>query len=107
LTADRHGHLTTAAAPAVCAARIACCRRDIRNCMVALAKDEALLSRLFQYRFQAGQRTDRPQFGNLFLARFACLRVISRKGSRFEQILAIRGRIFHPRFPTFTWSLRS
>jgi len=27
---------------------------DIRNCMVALSEDEALLSRLFQYRFQAG-----------------------------------------------------
>ena len=27
---------------------------DIRNCMVALSKDEALLGRLFQYRFKAG-----------------------------------------------------
>src|SRR3981189_2655279 len=27
---------------------------DIRNCMVALSKDEALLGRLFQYRFHAG-----------------------------------------------------
>jgi uncharacterized cofD-like protein len=27
---------------------------DIRNCMVALSEDEGLLSRLFQYRFQAG-----------------------------------------------------
>ena len=25
---------------------------DIRNCMVALSEDSALLSRLFQYRFQ-------------------------------------------------------
>src|SRR6202521_1723960 len=28
---------------------------DIRNCMVALSKDEALLGRLFQYRFNAGR----------------------------------------------------
>src|SRR4051812_16381070 len=28
---------------------------DIRNCMVALAEDEALLSRLFQYRFSRGE----------------------------------------------------
>ncbi len=28
---------------------------DIRNCMVALSEDEALLARLFQYRFRAGQ----------------------------------------------------
>ena len=27
---------------------------DIRNCMVALSQDEALLGRLFQYRFHAG-----------------------------------------------------
>src|ERR1051325_228132 len=27
---------------------------DIRNCMVALSEDEALLSRLFQYRFSSG-----------------------------------------------------
>src|SRR5260370_6659961 len=29
---------------------------DIRNCMVALSNDEALLGRLFQYRFHAGRR---------------------------------------------------
>ena len=28
---------------------------DIRNCMVALSQDEALLGRLFQYRFHAGR----------------------------------------------------
>src|SRR5580658_8243020 len=27
---------------------------DVRNCMVALSEDEALLSRLFQYRFAGG-----------------------------------------------------
>ena len=27
---------------------------DIRNCMTALSEDEALLSRLFSYRFSAG-----------------------------------------------------
>ncbi len=41
---------------------------DIRNCMVALSKDEALLSRLFQYRFQAGRGLIGHNFGNLFLA---------------------------------------
>ena len=34
---------------------------DIRNCMVALAEDSALLSRLFQYRFQAGLGLEGPQ----------------------------------------------
>src|ERR1700704_4364704 len=28
---------------------------DIRNCMVAMSEDEGLLSRLFQYRFDAGR----------------------------------------------------
>ena len=40
---------------------------DIRNCMVALSEDEALLSRLFQYRFQSGLGLKGHSFGNLFL----------------------------------------
>src|SRR5256714_1611367 len=40
---------------------------DIRNCMVALSEDEALLSRLFQYRFQDGHGLKGHSFGNLFL----------------------------------------
>src|ERR1043165_651272 len=41
---------------------------DIRNCMVALSEDEALLSRLFQYRFHAGRGLKGHSFGNLFVA---------------------------------------
>ncbi len=40
---------------------------DIRNCMVALSEDSALLSRLFQYRFSAGRGLKGHSFGNLFL----------------------------------------
>src|SRR5713101_2349414 len=40
---------------------------DIRSCMVALSEDEALLSRLFQYRFQDGHGLKGHSFGNLFL----------------------------------------
>jgi uncharacterized cofD-like protein len=40
---------------------------DIRNCMVALSEDEALLARLFQYRFAAGRGLKGHSFGNLFL----------------------------------------
>jgi uncharacterized cofD-like protein len=40
---------------------------DIRNCMVALSEDSGLLSRLFQYRFQAGRGLKGHSFGNLFL----------------------------------------
>jgi uncharacterized cofD-like protein len=68
---------------------------DIRNCMVALSKDETLLSRLFQYRFHAGRGLVGHNFGNLFLAALThvtgdfaeAIRVSSR-------VLAIRGRIF-------------
>src|SRR3979490_2755503 len=40
---------------------------DIRNCMVAMSEDEALLSRLFQYRFSSGRGLKGHSFGNLFL----------------------------------------
>ncbi|HYL86066.1 MAG TPA: gluconeogenesis factor YvcK family protein [Candidatus Angelobacter sp.] len=68
---------------------------DIRNCMVALSKDEALMGRLFQYRFHAGRGLTGHNFGNLFLAALThvtgdfteAIRVSSR-------VLAIRGRIF-------------
>ena len=41
---------------------------DIRNCIVALSEDEALLSKLFQYRFTAGEGLEGHNFGNLFVA---------------------------------------
>jgi len=40
---------------------------DIRNCMVALSEDSALLAQLFQYRFSAGRGLKGHSFGNLFL----------------------------------------
>lgn len=40
---------------------------DIRNCMVALSEDEALLSKLFQYRFSEGRGLKGHSFGNLFV----------------------------------------
>src|SRR5579863_184430 len=36
---------------------------DIRNCLVALSEDEALLSRLFQYRFESGTGLKGHSFG--------------------------------------------
>src|ERR1700748_595187 len=40
---------------------------DIRNCMVALSEDSALLARLFQHRFASGRGLKGHSFGNLFL----------------------------------------
>ncbi len=41
---------------------------DFRNCIAALADDEALLTRLFQYRFSTGIGLQGHSFGNLFLS---------------------------------------
>lgn len=41
---------------------------DVRNCLVALANDEALVTDLFKYRFSEGNGLVGHSFGNLFLA---------------------------------------
>lgn len=40
---------------------------DIRNCIAALADDEDLVTKLFQYRFKNGEGLEGHSFGNLFL----------------------------------------
>lgn len=68
---------------------------DIRNCLVALSEDEALLSRLFQHRFAAGRGLKGHNFGNLFLT--ALTQVTGDFGHAIalsSEILASRGRIF-------------
>jgi uncharacterized cofD-like protein len=68
---------------------------DIRNCMVALSKDEALLSRLFQYRFHVGRGLRGHNFGNLFLAALTHVTGDFAEAVReSSRVLAIRGRIF-------------
>ena len=41
---------------------------DVRNCLVALADDEALVTDLFRFRFTEGEGLSGHSFGNLFLA---------------------------------------
>ena len=41
---------------------------DFRNCLVALAEDESLVGKLFQYRFSKGEGLQGHSFGNLFIA---------------------------------------
>ncbi|MGB7845429.1 MAG: gluconeogenesis factor YvcK family protein [Candidatus Acidiferrum sp.] len=68
---------------------------DIRNCMVALSKDEALLSRLFQYRFHAGRGLTGHNFGNLFLTALTHVTGDFAEAVRVSsKVLAVRGRIF-------------
>jgi uncharacterized cofD-like protein len=68
---------------------------DIRNCMVAMSKDEALMGRLFQYRFHAGRGLIGHNFGNLFLAALTHVTGDFAEAVRVSsKVLAIRGRIF-------------
>src|SRR5580700_6597048 len=68
---------------------------DIRNCMVALSKDEHLLGQLFQYRFPAGRGLEGHSFGNLFLTALTNVTGDFPEAVRVSgQVLAIRGRIF-------------
>lgn len=68
---------------------------DIRNCMVALAEDEALLTRLFQYRFDSGRGLRGHSFGNLFLAVMTQVTGDFGKAVKLSsEVLAITGRIY-------------
>lgn len=68
---------------------------DIRNCMVALSKDEHLLTHLFQYRFPSGGGLGGHSFGNLFLTALTNVTGDFPEAIRVSsQVLAIRGRIF-------------
>jgi uncharacterized cofD-like protein len=68
---------------------------DIRNCMVALSRDELLLGDLFQYRFPAGRGLAGHSFGNLFLTALTNVTGdFPRAVQVSAQVLAIRGRIY-------------
>lgn len=61
---------------------------DIRNCLAALSSDEALLSQLFQYRFEESEDgLGGHSFGNLFITALAEI-----TGS-FEEAVAESGRV--------------
>jgi uncharacterized cofD-like protein len=68
---------------------------DIRNCIVALADSETLMSDLFQYRFeQEGSALDGHSFGNLFIT------ALTQVSGSFElavaessRVLAVRGQV--------------
>jgi uncharacterized cofD-like protein len=68
---------------------------DIRNCIVALSEKEALLSRLFQYRFRAGEGLEGHSFGNLFLSAMTDITGDFSEAVRHAAaILATRGNIY-------------
>jgi len=68
---------------------------DIRNCIVALADDEDLLARLFQYRFPNGGGLVGHSFGNLFLTALTGITGDFHQAIlTAEQVLSVRGKIF-------------
>lgn len=68
---------------------------DIRNCMVALSEDEALLSRLFQHRFSGDGPLSGHNFGNLFLAALSEMTGDFAEAVRLSSgILASKGHIY-------------
>jgi uncharacterized cofD-like protein len=67
---------------------------DFRNCIAALADDEALMTQLFQYRFGNGKGLDGHSLGNLFITAMAEVtgsfeRAILESG----RVLAVQGRV--------------
>jgi len=67
---------------------------DFRNCIAALADDEALTTQLFQYRFGDDSGLNGHSFGNLFITAMAEVtgsfeRAILESG----RVLAVRGRV--------------
>jgi uncharacterized cofD-like protein len=64
---------------------------DFRNCIAALADDDALTTQLFQYRFRSGQGLEGHSFGNLFITAMTDV-----TGS-FENALYESGRVLNIR----------
>src|SRR5436190_17009253 len=68
---------------------------DIRNCIVALSEDEALLSKLFRHRFEKGSGLEGHSFGNLFLAALTSITSDFSEAVRLSaEILLTRGHIY-------------
>ena len=67
---------------------------DIRNCIAALADDEDLVTKLFQYRFKSGEGLEGHSFGNLFLTALCSITGdMVRAVKESSNVLSIRGRV--------------
>ena len=68
---------------------------DIRNCLVALADAEPLMSDLFQYRFdQEGSELNGHSFGNLFITALTQVSGSFEKAvAESSRVLAVRGQV--------------
>ncbi|MCT0212386.1 MULTISPECIES: gluconeogenesis factor YvcK family protein [unclassified Synechococcus] len=67
---------------------------DIRNCLAALAREEPLLTRLFQYRFQSGSGLEGHSFGNLFLSALTAITgSLESAITASSRVLAVQGQV--------------
>ena len=68
---------------------------DIRNCIVALAEEEDLLSKIFNYRFAAGESLAGHSLGNLLLTAMTDITGgFDNAVLAASEVLAIRGEIY-------------
>ncbi len=67
---------------------------DIRNCIVALADEEALLGKLFQYRFDRGNELAGHNFGNIFITALAnVVGDFPKAINESSKVLAVHGKV--------------
>lgn len=67
---------------------------DFRNNLAALSEAEAVMTRLFQYRFGSGSGLEGHAFGNLYLAAMAGVTGSFEQGLlESSRVLAVRGRV--------------
>lgn len=67
---------------------------DVRNCIVALADKEALMEKLFNYRFHQGEELAGHNLGNLFLAAMWDMYGNFEEAiGKMSKVLAIRGKV--------------
>jgi uncharacterized cofD-like protein len=67
---------------------------DIRNCLAALAREEPLLTRLFQYRFKAGSGLEGHSFGNLFITALTAITgSLESAITASSRVLAVQGQV--------------
>jgi uncharacterized cofD-like protein len=67
---------------------------DFRNCIAALADDESLVTRLFQYRFAGGADLEGHSFGNLFISAMAGITGSFESALKeSSRVLAVQGRV--------------
>lgn len=68
---------------------------DIRNCIVALADEETLLGKLFQYRFEKKGELSGHSFGNLFITALTHISGdLAKAIDESSKVLAISGKVY-------------